>query len=54
MVVDDAGIEYTIEAAAKHLMDERRGVEATFNSATQEPKDEIKREIEYNINEAWC
>ncbi len=52
MVTDNNGDEYTIEAAAKHLIDERRGVEATFNSATQEQKEDIRQEMVYLINEA--
>ena len=53
MIVDNDNVEYTVEDAAKKLIDERRGVEATFNSATQNEKDDIRREMVYIINEGW-
>lgn len=53
MIVDNDNVEYTVEDAAKKMMDERRNVDNFFPIATQDEKDDIRREMVYIINEGW-
>jgi hypothetical protein len=53
MIVDNDNIEYTVEDAAKKMMDERRTPGTFFPIATQEEKEDIRQEMIYIINEGW-
>ncbi len=53
MIVDNDNVEYTVEDAAKKMIDERRSCDNFFPTATQEEKDDIRREMVYIINEGW-
>ncbi len=53
MIVDNDNVGYTVEDAAKKLIDERRNVGNFFPIATQEEKDDIRQEMVYLINEGW-